>query len=75
MLNETTLEKRVAILEQTVLDLQRKLEDRSDSTNSDNWLEALAGSISNEEVFLEALEYGRAYRQSDRPGDEADETS
>jgi tetrahydromethanopterin S-methyltransferase subunit B len=67
MLDQATLEKRLVDLEQTVADLQRKSEAK---TPSNNWLQALTGSISDEAAFLEALEYGRAFRQSDKPTDE-----
>lgn len=70
MLNETTIEQRLVTLEQAVADLQSK----SQST-SENWLEKFIGSISDEAAFLEALEYGRAFRQADRPLDEGDEGS
>ncbi len=69
MLNETILEKRLVTLEQAVSDLQRKLESKP---NSENWLEKLTGSISDESAFLEALEHGRAFRQADKPTDESD---
>ncbi|MGV0026374.1 hypothetical protein [Phormidesmis priestleyi] len=69
MLNETILEKRLVTLEQAVSDLQRKLESKP---NSENWLEKLTGSISDESAFLEALEYGRAFRQADKPTEESD---
>jgi hypothetical protein len=35
-----------------------------------NWLEKVAGSISDESAFLEALEFGRTFRHADRPADE-----
>lgn len=69
MLDETVLEHRLLILEQAVSDLQRKVEGKP----SENWLEKLIGSISDREAFLEALEYGRAFRQADKPTDEDDE--
>ena len=59
MLDEVTLERRLVILEQQVADLQRKSESNS---ISGNWLNQLIGSISDESAFLEALEYGRAFR-------------
>jgi hypothetical protein len=69
MLDAVTLEQRLITLEKIVLDLQHKV----DSTpNSDNWLEKLIGSISDDSAFLEALEYGRAFRQSDKPVDDVD---
>ena len=68
MLDETVLEHRLLTLEQAVSDLQRKVEGKP----SENWLEKLVGSISDESAFLEALEYGRAFRQADKPIDEDD---
>ena len=71
MLDEAKIEERLAALEKTVVDLQRQLEDKSASKSR---LESLIGSISdeNEAAFLEALEYGRAYRQADKPEEEKD---
>jgi hypothetical protein len=57
MLDETVLERRLLTLEQAVSDLQQKVEGKS----SFNWLEKLIGSISDEEAFLQALEYGRIF--------------
>ena len=70
MLDEATLERRLVILEQQVADLKRKSESNS---ISGNWLNQLIGSISDESAFLEALEYGRAFRQADKPTDRAHE--
>lgn len=67
MLDTATLEQRLIILEQVVFDLQHKFNNKP---SSDNWLEKLAGSISDDAAFLEALEYGRAFRQSDKPIDD-----
>jgi hypothetical protein len=72
MLNEATLENRLATLEQTVSDLQHKLESKP---AAENWLDKLIGSVSDEAAFLEALEYGRLSRQSDKPIDEDNEQS
>ena len=69
MLDAATLEKRLITLEKIVLDLQHKVDS---TTNSDNWLEKLIGSISDDSAFLEAQEYGRVFRQSDKPVDDAD---
>jgi hypothetical protein len=70
MLDQATLEKRLVDLEQIVADLKRKSEA---NTSPNRLLQALTGSISDEAAFLEALEYGRAFRQSDKPTDEIDE--
>jgi len=69
MLDETVIEQRLETLEQAVSDLQRKLESKP----SENWLDKLIGSISDEAALLEALEYGRAFRQADKPTDEDDD--
>jgi hypothetical protein len=68
MLDTANLERRLMKLEQVVFDLQDKFESKP---NSDNWLKSLIGSISDDSAFLEALEYGRAFRQSDKPIDDA----
>jgi hypothetical protein len=70
MLDETILENRLVTLEQAVSELQRKFESKP---ISENWLEKLIGSISDEVAFLEVLEYGRDFRQADKPTDECDE--
>jgi hypothetical protein len=64
MLNEVTIERRLATLEQTVYELQQKVDTKP---VTETWLQKLTGSISDEAVFLEAREYGKAFRQSDRP--------
>ena len=70
MLDETTIEQRLATLEHTVADLKR----RSDGVSADsNWLEKVIGSISDEPTFLQALEYGKLLRYTDRYTGEADE--
>jgi hypothetical protein len=70
MLNETTIERRLLTLEQVVADLQQKVDSKP---TSENWLDSLIGSISDEAAFAESLEYGRTLRQSDRPTDEGAE--
>jgi hypothetical protein len=72
MLNETILEQRLVTLEQTVSDLQDKLESKP---ADENWLDRLIGSISDEAAFLEALEHGRVSRQADKPIAEDNERS
>lgn len=70
MLDEATLERRLKTLEQEVSDLKRKTDS---NFTSSNWLDKLIGSISDEAAFLEALEYGRSFREADKPADESDE--
>ncbi|MGK7902510.1 MAG: hypothetical protein AB4352_14050 [Hormoscilla sp.] len=40
---------------------------------SSNWLENVIGSVSDEQTFLEALEYGKSLRYADRPTEETKE--
>ncbi|AFZ15222.1 hypothetical protein Cri9333_4439 [Crinalium epipsammum PCC 9333] len=63
MLDKATLEQRLVTVEKAVSDLQHKFENKP---TSENWLEKLIGSISDEAAFQEALEYGRAFRQADK---------
>ncbi|GFE70933.1 transferase hexapeptide repeat containing protein [Chroococcus sp. FPU101] len=63
MIDEAILEHRLATLEQEVANLKRI--SNNDSI-SKNWLDKLIGSISDESAFLEALEYGRSFRQTDK---------
>jgi hypothetical protein len=72
MLDEITVERRLITLEQQVSQIQQKIESKD---ISENWLQKLVGSISDEAAFTEALEYGRAFRQEDRPIDEDNEQS
>jgi hypothetical protein len=53
MLDETTLEQRLVTLERAVADLQGKSQNQS---TSENWLEKLIGSVSDQAAFIEALE-------------------
>lgn len=72
MSNQVTIEQRLATLEQTVADLKRQI---IGVPVSSNWLEKITGSISDEAVFLEALEYGRLIRHADKPKNEAAEAA
>ncbi|NER95631.1 MAG: transferase hexapeptide repeat containing protein [Symploca sp. SIO1B1] len=62
MLDETVLEQRLANLEQAVSDLQLKANSQ---TATENWLDKLVGSVSDEEIFLQALKYGRELREAE----------
>ena len=63
-----TLEQRVAHLEAELERINRLLPTdhtlQSPIAPEANWIDRLAGSISNEALFLEALEHGRRYRQN-----------
>lgn len=64
MSNTITIETRLAVLEQTVSNLQAQV---NQNPNTDNWLQTMSSSISDETALLEALEYGRIFRESDKP--------
>ena len=63
-----TIEQRLEILEGLVADLQRKLAEQQPS--SEPWWKRVSGSLKDDPVFDEILEYGRAAREADRPADE-----
>ena len=67
MLDQINIETRLTNLEKMVCDLQEQVNKKE---NTENWLQNLVGSISDESAFLEALEYGRTFRESDRPLDD-----
>ncbi|WP_017661807.1 hypothetical protein [Baaleninema simplex] len=60
-LEQTVSELRLTQLEQAVSELQNKVDRKP---NANNWVDNLIGSISDEEAFLEALEYGRNFRKT-----------
>ncbi len=68
MLDETTVEQRLVNLERTVAQLQHQLQV---TPLTSNWLEKVTGSISDEQAFLEVLEYGKSFRQADKPTNES----
>jgi hypothetical protein len=68
MANERTLEERLEALERAVADLQRRLDT---PPARGNWLERITGSMKDEPAFEEVLAYGRAFRQADRPPEDA----
>jgi hypothetical protein len=70
MLDETTVEQRLVNLEHTVAELKRQL---GTAPTSGNWLLEVTGSISDEQAFLEVLEYGKSLRYRDKPADQTSE--
>ena len=69
MVTKPTLEERLAEVEAEVRDLRRRLDSRIPATD---WLQCVIGSFEDEPAFEEVLEYGRAYRQADRPPEDAE---
>jgi hypothetical protein len=70
MFSKIKVEYRLAVLEEEVTDLKQEIVDLKqkniDRPTTINWMDKLVGSISDEDAFLEALDYGRSVRQSDR---------
>jgi hypothetical protein len=67
MITDIVVETRLTALEHAVAEIRKQI---SDVRHSNDWLGKVTGSISDEKAFLEALEYGRAYRNADRPADD-----
>ncbi len=63
----STLEERVALLEQEVVQLRRQI----DSSAVVPWWEQISGVFADIPAFDEATDLGRRYREAQRP--EADE--
>jgi len=70
MIADELIEQRLLALESRVANLQVRLSKMAPATS---WIDEITGSISDDEAFQEALEFGRAFRHADRPKDEADE--
>jgi hypothetical protein len=70
MIDELTLENRLAALEGAVAEMQQKLQS---GNGARNWIDAVCGSIRDDEAFTEALAYGRAVRDADRPDNQESE--
>ncbi len=67
MITDIVVETRLAALEHALAKIQKQM---SDVQRSQDWLEKVTGSISDEKAFREALEYGRSFRNADRPADD-----
>jgi len=66
----TALERRLAVLEAAVAELQRRL---SPALPAPDWLEQISGIAKDEPDFEKVLEYGREYRYADLPPEEPEE--
>jgi len=66
MSTQTTIEQRLAALEQDVSELKKRLEQ---AIPQRTWLERVAGSMKDYPEFGEILKLGAAIRQADRPVD------
>jgi hypothetical protein len=69
MTDTATLEQRLVSLEAEVTELKQQAKV---NPTCGSWLDKLVGSISDDEGFEQVLEYGRAFRNHDRPSDQDD---
>ena len=58
------IEKRVAVLEEELASLRRKVEG---SEAPKSWWERIAGTFEGDPVYRQAMKLGRHYRQSLKP--------
>jgi hypothetical protein len=66
MITTQTIEERVTHLEAELERISRLVSIEPtppQATTEPNWIDRLAGSITNEALFLEALEYGKQHRK------------
>ncbi len=70
MLDEVKLEQRLITIEKAISHLQNQM---NEPTQPQNWIEKMTGSISDEEAFLEALEYGKIWRETEQIIDHIEE--
>lgn len=66
-----TLEERVAVLETEVACLKNEAVE----TTENPWWEEIRGIFKDDPAYVEAMQYGREYRESLRPKDEGDSLS
>jgi hypothetical protein len=68
MTTTLTLEQRVTQLEAELARVISLIPTQHQSSTptppESNWIDQLAGSITNEDLFLKALEYGKQHRQN-----------
>ena len=66
MATQATTEERLEIVEKAVRDLQSLVGSRKSKRN---WLDNVIGSMDAFPEFEKVVEYGREFRESDRPGE------
>ncbi|MGB7085898.1 MAG: hypothetical protein WBD47_10115 [Phormidesmis sp.] len=62
MATDALLEKRLAVVEAAIAELQQQVT----TTQPKNWLQHITGSFKDEPAFEDVLYYGRAIRQEDK---------
>jgi hypothetical protein len=63
MMTTRTIEERVTHLEAELERISRLVKPDQPATEP-KWIDRLAGSITNETLFIEALEYDKQHRQN-----------
>jgi hypothetical protein len=63
MTEDKSIEQRLAALEATMAELQKRLRPPT----SGNWVEGWISPVADEEAFLQAMEFARAYRKMHFP--------
>ena len=66
MSENTTIEQRLAAVENELRNLKRKIE------STDSWYDRMTGAFENDPAFEEVLELGRQFRESLGRADEDD---
>lgn len=69
MANQGTIEKRLEAVEAAVAELKKKVER---PTGKPGWLKRMRGSMKGLKGFDKVVEYGRQFRQADRPSIEGE---
>jgi len=57
-------EERLTAVERAVADLQRQI---GQTASAPNWIDRFTGAFKDDKAFEEAVEFGRAIREADRP--------
>ncbi|QEH34365.1 hypothetical protein OJF2_29020 [Aquisphaera giovannonii] len=81
-----SIEERLAAVEAAVQDIRRRIRDDSTSLHDEarvettahvektpaaaHWIDRFTGAFEDEPAFAQVVAYGRAFRESDRPGED-----
>jgi hypothetical protein len=71
MVNSTSLEERLVLVEAAISELQKQVS----TPQPTNWLQQITGSFKDEPAFEQVLAYGRAIREGDESLLEAQDES
>lgn len=68
MSDSSTVEERLARVEQELAELKSRVRSRGVSRN--NWIDAISGSFKDDAEFAEIVRLGKEIRDADRPQSE-----